>query len=221
MATSADDDQQPAGAPSQPEDLEGDGPVTLQDRVEPGGQGSPDTNQGKTEPMDVTGTHSEPLAPPDLAGMNVGAADPQAPRHPHALGSGTSATGAYAQASPGQPPTGLTGVGTDPDRTRPEPDPTSSTGRSPGPEQPLRESTGTSHRAPGLEGTPAQGESVATDVEAGAARMGPQAVDSSAGQAPGQGDDHGVPSAGTSPSPGTSEEHQGVAGIRLPEADQA
>ncbi len=36
------------GAPGQPEDLQGDGPVTLEDRTAPGGQGSPDTNQGKT-----------------------------------------------------------------------------------------------------------------------------------------------------------------------------
>ena len=37
-----------AGQVSQPQ---GDGPVTLADRTAPGGEGSPDTNQGKTEPM--------------------------------------------------------------------------------------------------------------------------------------------------------------------------
>ena len=43
---------------------EGDGPVTLSDRNAPGGEGSPDTNQAKTEPMSPTPDHPEPLAVP-------------------------------------------------------------------------------------------------------------------------------------------------------------
>lgn len=207
------------GAASQPEDLQGDGPVTLEDRTEPGGQGSPDTNQAKAEPMSPTGTHSQPLAVPDLDDMNVGGADPQAPRHPDALRSGTSATGGYAHAPAGTLPTDLSGPGATPDATRPTVDPTTSTGRAPGPEVPLGSSTGSSHRAPGMQGETPDGESVETDVQAGAARMGPQALGSTAGESPGQGDDQSVPSSGTSPSPGTSEEHRIVSGIRMPEGD--
>jgi hypothetical protein len=205
------------GAPSEPEDLEGDGPVGLEDRTEPGGQGSPGTNQGKTEPLSPTGTHPDPLAPPHLDEMKVGGDDPQAPRHPAASGSALSPTGGYAHADPGQEPTGLSGSGTTPDATRPAADLTASTGRAPGPEQPLQETSGTAHRAPGLTGEPAPEESVTTDVTAGAARMGPQPLDSTAGPSPGQGDDQSVPSSGTSPAPGTSEEHRIVAGIKLPE----
>ena len=204
-----------------PEDETGDGPVTLEDRIEPGGEGSPGSNQAKAEPMDVTGTHSQPLAPPDLDDMNVGGANPQAPRHPDALGSGPSGTGAYAHESPGQQPTNLSGEGNEPDETRPQHDVTSSTGRAPGPEKPLQETTGTAHRVAGLDGTTPEGESVTTDVEAGAARMGPQALDSDAPQAPGQGDDQSVPSSGTSPTPGTSEEHRIVSGVKLPEPDES
>ena len=210
-----------AGAPSQPEDVQGDGPVTLEDRTEPGGQGSPDTNQAKAEPMDVTGTHSDPLVPPSLDQMNVGGADPQAPSHPDALRSGTSATGAYAHEPAGQQPTDLSGPGTTPDQTRPAIDTTTSTGRAPGPEKPVQTTSGTSHRAPGLDGTTPDGESIDTDVQAGAARMGPQALDSTAGQMAGQGEDQSVPSSGTAPTLGTSEEHRIVSGIRLPEPDDA
>lgn len=58
-----------------PADETGDGPVTLENRVEPGGEGSPGSNQAQTEPM-------QPAGPPALDAMNVGAADPQAPSHP-------------------------------------------------------------------------------------------------------------------------------------------
>ena len=209
-----------AAATSTPEDDSGDGPVTIEDRVEPGGEGSPGSNQAKTEPMSPTGTHSEPMAPPDLGDMNVGAAHPQAPRHPGALRSGTSATGAYAHEPAGQEPTGLGGPGTEPDENRPVLDTTTSTGRAPGPEKPAQTTTGTSHRAPGLDGTTPAGESVETDVQAGAARTGPQPLDSTSGEAPGQGDDQSVPVPGDAPSPGTSEEHRVVAGVKLPEADE-
>lgn len=187
----ANDAADQPGAASQPEDIADDGPVTIEDRTEPGGQGSPDTNQARTEPMSPTPEHPEPRAAPDLDSMNVGGADPQAPRHPAAQGSGTSATGSYA----------------------------GSTGRAPGPQAPERQASGTSHRAPGLQGATPEGESVETDVEAGAARTGPQPLDSTPGRSPGQGNDHGVASSGTSPSPGTSEEHRIVSGVRLPEGD--
>ncbi|MCW2680150.1 MAG: hypothetical protein JWM62_1551 [Frankiales bacterium] len=207
------------GEASQPEDTQGDGPVTLSDRTEPGGQGSPDTNQAKTEPMDPTGTHSEPLEVPDLDSMNVGGADPQAPRHPDALRSGLSATGAYAHEAPGQEPTRLSADGTTPDATRGTVDTTTSTGRAPGPEQPVQTTTGEAHRAPGIDGQTPEGESVTTDTSAGAARMGPSALDSTPGESPGQGDDASVPSSGTAANEGTSQEHQVVAGIKLPQED--
>lgn len=185
------------GEASTPEDTRGDGPVTLSDRTEPGGQGSPGSNQAKAEPVSPPGTPAPPLAVPELDDMNVGGADPQAPRHPDALRSGTSATGAYAQESPGQEPTRLSG-----------------------PASPGQTSTGTAHRAPGMQGTTPDGESVTSDTAAGAARMGPQALDSTPGASPGQGDDASVPSSGTAAAEGTSQEHQVVAGIRLPEQDE-
>ena len=214
-------DKQASGAASQPEDVSGDGPVTLSDRTEPGGQGSPDTNQGRTEPLAPTTEHPEPLGAPDLSSMNVGAADPQIPSHPAALGDRTGPTGGYAHEAAGVQPTRMSGPGTSPDATRPDVDTTTSTGRAPGPEQPLQTTTGTSHRAPGLKGDTPDGEAVGTDVEAGAARMGPGAIDSRDGLSPGQGDDQSVPSSGTATAPGTSQEQRIVSGIRLPEADEA
>ena len=79
------------GQVSQPQ---GDGPVTLSDRTQPGGEGSPDTNQGKTEPMSPTPDHPEPLAVPDLDDMSVGAAAAQLPSHPAAAP--LSPPGSYA-----------------------------------------------------------------------------------------------------------------------------
>ncbi len=76
-----------AGDASQPQDTRGEGPVTLEGRTEPGGQGSPDTNQGKAEPEATVEHEADPRAEreaPDLSSMNVGAADPQAPSHPAA-----------------------------------------------------------------------------------------------------------------------------------------
>lgn len=197
-----DDVDQP-GAASQPEDVAGDGPVTIEDRTEPGGQGSPDTNQAKTEPMSPTTAHPEPMAAPDLDSMNVGSADPQAPRHPGALRSETSATGAYAHEAAGQELTRLSADGTTPEAAAVD----------------TQLSTGTAHRAPGIQGETPVGESVTTDTAAGAARMGPQALDSEPSQAPGQGDDASVPSSGTSPLEGSSQEHQVVTGIKLPQED--
>ena len=195
--------------------------MTLSDRTEPGGQGSPDTNQGKVEPLSPTTEHPEPLGAPDLSSMNVGAADPQAPRHPAAAGSGTSHTGGYAYEPAGVQPVRMSGAGTEPDATRPDVDTTASTGRAPGPEQPLQASSGSAQRAPGSLGQTPEGEAAGTDVQAGAARMGPGAVDSRDALSPGQGDDQSVPSSGTAAAPGTSEEHRIVSGIRLPEADEA
>lgn len=213
-------DAQDATASNTPEDENGDGPVTLSDRTEPGGQGSPGSNQARPEPVMDPGLERDALTPPDLGSMNVGGADPQAPRHPDALRSGTSATGSYAHADPGQEPTRLSGDGSTPDSSRPAVDTTTSTGRADGPEQPLQGSTGTAHRAPGQQGQTPVGESVESDTGAGAARMGPQALDSTAGASPGQGDDATVPSSGTSATSGTSEEHRIVSGIKLPEPDQ-
>ena len=205
-------------AANTPEDTEGEGPVTLEDRT---GAGSPGSNQGKTEPLSPNGTHSEPLAVPDLDSMNVGGADPQAPRHADALRSELSDTGAFAHEPAGEQPTGLGGPGTTPDATRPVVDTTTSTGRAPGPEQPVQKTSGTAHRAPGLDGTTPDGESVTTDTSAGAARMGPRPLDSTSGDAygPGQGDDQSVPTSAVAPAEGTSQEHDVVAGIKLPDED--
>ena len=206
------------GAPSQPEDHRGDGPVSLEDRTEPGGQGSPDTNQGKAEPMPVTPGHGDPNAPvaepPPLGSMNVGAADAQSPRH----------SGVPVPPGPltGTPPTGLGGGGSTPDATRPDVDRTTSTGRDLGPENPLNHTDGTSHRAPGMQGATSHGEAVESDVHAGAARMqGLHAADSSTPDQPVPAETGGVPTSGGTPAAGTSEELTAVRGVKLPDAGEA
>ena len=212
------------GQPSQPEDASGDGPVTLEDRTEPSGQGSPDTNQGKTEPMAPDTEHPEPLAVPSLADMNVGGADPQAPPPPgrarqRPVGDRLVRPRARRPAAHGDG----RGHGRTPTRTRSARRSIRRrrTGRAPGPEVPVSGTSGTSHRAPGLQGETPDGEAVESDVQGGAARLGPQALDSRDAVSPGQGDDHGVPSSGTSATPGTSEEHRIVSGVRLPEAEES
>ncbi len=187
---------------SQPE---GDGPVTLSDRTEPGGEGSPDTNQGKTEPMSPTPDHPEALAVPELSDMSPGAADPQAPSHPDAAA--LSPAGSYGGGAAGDEPMGLGGPGQTSDATRPGVDPATSTGTS----------TGTAHRATGLQGSTPDGESVETDTAAGATSMGAAPQDSVAGSVPGHGDTGPAPATGDAASLGTSETQPVVEGIRLPE----
>lgn len=200
--------QQP-GAPSQPE---GDGPVTLEDRTEPGGQGSPDTNQGKTEPMSTANDDSEGFDTPSLASMNVGANDAQAPGHPAAQAPGSpsaassplgsrSGKDAGSGGATGQllPAGGLPGEGL------------------PG---------GAAHHAPGLQGATPAGEAVGVDVAAGAAAMrtspsaggpaGPHGEDPS-----GSGDTGPSPAVGDGPLAGSSEELPVVQGIRRPDPDEA
>jgi hypothetical protein len=206
------------GAPSEPQDLQGDGPVTLEDRTEPGGQGSPDTNQGKAEQtVPATTEHPSPAKAEtsSVEDMNVGSTDPQVPRHPAAAGSGLAVDGIAA----GVEPTGMSGPGHAPAEERPAADPTVSTGRAHGPEMPVQDTAGTSHRVPGLQGTTAPGEAVETDVEGGAARMGPDAPDTTdVGE--GHGDASTVPTSGSEASPGTSEEHGVVHGVRLADASE-
>lgn len=83
-----------------PEDESGTGPVTLGDRTS--SEGSPGSNQAKTEPMPPSGSHQEPLVPPELGDMNVGAGDPQAPSHP-ALTSPVAAQPSTPAARPSTP----------------------------------------------------------------------------------------------------------------------
>ena len=175
------------GAPSQPE---GDGPVTLDDRTEPGGAGSPDTNQGRTEPLSPTPDHPEPAAVPALSDMNVGSADPQAPSHPAALGRtpGSDASPAPAAGGGGAGGQGAGGAAVG--------------------------GAGQAQRAPGSLGVVPAGESVETDVTAGAARMaGP-------GDRPGLSSGHGdtgpAPDSGDAPLEGSSEQQQIVTGTRSP-----
>ncbi len=84
---SADSAADRPGSVSSPDDVGDRGPLTLEDRTAPGGQGSPDTNQAKAEPMPATPGEPDPAAavePPSLEDMNVGGADPQGPNHPAA-----------------------------------------------------------------------------------------------------------------------------------------
>jgi hypothetical protein len=193
---------QPGTESSQPE---GDGPVTLEDRVE---GGSPDTNQGKVEPMSPTPDHPEPLAAPELADMNVGAADPQSPS--------LASAAAPPPAAQVVPPTGLSGPGAELEAERPQVDTATSTGRSGGPAAPVQHGSGQSHRVTGLQGTTPRGEAVDSDVQAGAASMSEAGPD-----VQGQGDAASAPAAGDGAAPGTSETQEPVQGVRLPDASEA
>ena len=173
-------------------DPEGPGPVTLEDRTRPGGAGSPDTNQGKTEPLSPEPDHPEPLAVPELADMNVGAGDPQAPSRPGA--ESTARAGSFGGGD------------------APGPD---------APSQDTDDADGTAHRATGLQGSTPSGESLTDDVEAGATRMGAAPPDSVPGSSAGHGDAQGVPTSGSAPAPGTSENQPTVEGIRLPGSDDS
>lgn len=200
------------GAVSQPE---GDGPVTLSDRTEPGGAGSPDTNQGKTEPLSPTPDHPEPLAPPDLADMSAGGAGAQLPHHPAAAE--TSPPGSYAGGAVGEAPQGLGGPGTVPSEDRPDIDVPTSTGRAHGPLNPVQHTSGEAHRVGGLNGRTPEGESIETDTEAGATRMGASPPDAVPGLSSGHGDTGPAPGPGDAASLGTSEDQPIVEGVRLPE----
>lgn len=198
------------GGPSQPE---GDGPLTLDDRTEPGGQGSPDTNQGRTEPMSPTPDHPEPAVDlPTLGEMSVGSADPQAPSHPAA---GGALKPVHEDVS--APPQDLSGPGADADAQRPTVDTETTTGREKGPSTPVPTGSGTAHRVPGGLGTVPDGEAVDTDVQAGADRMAPHGPGARAPLSDGQGDPGTSPSAGDAALEGSSEEHSIVTGVRMPD----
>jgi hypothetical protein len=203
------------GEVSQPE---GDGPVTLADRTAPGGEGSPDTNQGKTEPLSPTPDHPEPLAVPDLEDMSAGAAAAQLPSHPAAAP--LAPPGSYAGGDAGDAPRGLGGPGAQPHETRPGVDTETSTGRAHGPTGPVQQSSGEAHRAGGLNGVSPEGEQIETDVEGGATRMGTAPPDAVPGLSSGHGETGGAPAPGDAASLGTSESQPKVEGIRLPEADR-
>jgi hypothetical protein len=208
-------DRTDVGVVSEPE---GDGPVTLADRTKPGGQGSPDTNQAKTEPMSPTPDHPEPLAAPDLADMSVGAADPQAPSHPSAARLAPPGSYGGTAGATGDQPRGLGGPGHEPHETRPQVDPTTSTGRDRGPVTPEQQSSGTASRAGGQNGTVPEGESIETNTVGGATNMGAAPPDAVPGISSGHGDTGPSPSSGDAASLGTSEDQPKVEGIRLPEA---
>jgi hypothetical protein len=197
-------------------DTRGEGPVTLEDRTAPGGQGSPDTNQGKTEPgIPASGEAGGEAAAhvPDLQSMNVGSADPQSPEHPAARGTASSAVAGPGD-SPLHAPRDMGGPGGDADSQRPSIDSETSTGRAPGPETPHQVTTGTAHRAPGSQGSTPDGERIETDVEASAAAMVRDT-----GRPSGSGDPQSVAVPSETPTMGTSEEHGVVQGARIPDPD--
>ena len=179
------------GAASQPE---GDGPVELSDRTEPGGQGSPDTNQASAEPMSPTPDHPQPAAVPTLAEMNVGSGDPQSPSHPAGLAPAPVGADSSAQGPPGSGGT-----------TDAEPQVTS----------------GIAQRVPGSAGRAPAGEDFGVDLAAGAANTG---LGGGPGHRVGPTDGHGdtgpSPATGDAPLEGSSEELQVVTGVRLPDAQQ-
>lgn len=214
-------DDEPGGADT-PLATEGEGPVGLQDRVAPDEKGSPATNQGSAEPMPSTPGHRDPnaggqaqgdlppLEPPLLAEMNVGAGDPQRP----SLGALTApTTGAEPGPGdgPGNAPRDVSADGVAPFEERPAHLGRTATGVDTGPEVPAGGTTGESHRAPGLQGTPSPAERVETDVQDSAAAMVRET-----GRESGPGDSQGVPVPSERPSPGTSEESGVVQGARIP-----
>jgi hypothetical protein len=203
------------GTVSEPQ---GDGPVTLSDRTAPGGEGSPGTNQGKTEPMSPTPDHPDSLAAPELEDMSAGAAAAQLPSHPAAAS--LSPPGSYGGGDAGTEPMGLGGSGVQPHETRPDIDVETSTGRAHGPTGPVQHSPGEAHRVGGLNGVAPPGEAVETDVEGSATRMGAAPPDAVPGVSSGHGDTGGAPAPGDAASLGTSESQPKVEGIRLPEADR-
>jgi len=203
-----DSDAEPGSVSSQ-RDVEGRGPVTLDERTKGGGQASPDTNQGKAEPMPSTPGAADPNAAhpaPELGEMNVGADDPQAPSHPAARDRDVSLAGGTLYGGP-------VNAGVVPAEDRPVLDPDSTTKLPEGPERPLQVSAGTSQRQPGSMGiSPEEQE---TDVDAGAARMVPGAPPaSSAPPVPQPGDAQSVIVPHDLPAPGTSEEQSIVHGVR-------
>ncbi len=201
-------DDEPGSVSSQL-DVEGRGPVTLDERTKPGGQASPDTNQGKAEPMPATPGEPDPnapLPPPDLDSMNIGAGDPQLPSAPGAGDRDVPLVGGTLYTGPINP-------GAAPDQERPGLDPSSTTTRPEGPQAPAQATPGRAQRQPGSGGeSPEEQE---TDVAAGAARMQPgRSPASSAPPVPQPGDSQGVPVPSALPAPGTSEESSIVHGVR-------
>ena len=203
-----DSDAEPGSVSSQL-DVEGRGPVTLEERTKPGGQASPDTNQGKAEPMPPTAGDADPdapLAPPPLEDMNVGAADPQTPSHAAARDRDTSLAGGTVYAGP-------VNAGTDLVEQRPAVDPGASTGHPDGPERPQQVSAGTAQRQPGSLGVSPEEQD--TDLEAGAARMVPGAPPASSAPPtaqPGSAQEVAVPH--DLPMEGTSQTQSIVHGVR-------
>ena len=203
-----DSDAEPGSVSSQL-DVGGRGPVTLDERNKSGGQASPDTNQGKAEPMPATPGDADPNAPlpaPELGEMNVGAADPQSPSHPAARDRDVSLAGGTVYGGPVNP-------GVAPADDRPVVDGGSTNKLPEGPERPLQRTEGTGQRQPGSLGV--SPEEQETDVEAGAARMVPgRPPASSAPPVPQPGDSQGVNVPHTDPAAGTSEEQSIVHGVR-------
>lgn len=209
-----DRDAEP-GSVSSPRDVGGRGPVTLADRTAKGGQASPDTNQGRAEPMPATPGEADPsaaLPAPELGEMNVGADDPQLASHPLARDRDVPPGGDTAPAGPVNP-------GVAPHEDRPALDGGSSTGGGSGPERPVQASPGTAQRQPGSMGV--SPEEQETDVDSGAARMLPGHPAGSSSPPVQPGDAQGVAVPHVLPAEGTSEEQGIVHGVRTPVDDGA
>jgi len=186
------------GSASSPLDVGGGGPVTLQDRMTHGGQGSPDTNQGKTEPIPPTPAAPDPAAElpaPSLGDMNVGGADPQSPSHPAARPRDLPEAGRVeGQGAPADDPVA----------------PDSSAGL-------VAAGGGTARRAPGSLGVSPEQQD--TDVQAGAVHMQPGGEPGAAAPPAEPGNAHEVPVPHELPAPGTSQQAPIVQGARTPASD--
>ena len=197
---------------------DGKGTVGLADRI---GGGAPDTNQAKAEPMPPTpghadpvgtGPHTDPPSVPELGDMSAGMAGGQV-ASPTVLGTEKTVAGETlddGSAHGGHP-------GTVPAEDRAVTGTTSSTGRGTGPEMPESQTTGTAHRAPGLQGETPDGESIESDTDVGAARMAPGgAPDRTGPPVDYPGDSQGVNVPHELAAPGTSQESGIAHGIKDP-----
>lgn len=214
---SAPDTDTEPGSVSSPLDVGGRGPVGLADRTAPGGQGSPDTNQAKAEPMPATPGEADPAAavdPPELATMNVGADDPQRPSHPVGRPRDDVPADEDVSYAGGTLATRPVNPGMAPGQDRPAIDPAGSDGRGAGPERPAQASDGTAQRQPGSLGVSPEEQD--SDVDAGRAHMEPAR---GAGVSGRPGDALGIGEPSDQAAEGTSEEQRIADGIRTPRQD--
>ena len=214
---SGKDQDRHVGTVSEPQ---GDGPVTLSDRTDARRRGQPrhQPGQDRADEPDARTTRSRSLRR-RLEDMSAGAAAAQLPSHP-AAAPAVAARLVRRRRRRRRSRWASAGRASCRPHDRPEVDIETSTGRAHGPTGPVQQTSGEAHRVGGLNGVAPAGESIETDVEGGATRMGAAPPDAVPGLSSGHGETGGAPAPGDAASLGTSETQPKVEGVRLPEADQ-